>query len=65
MAETQSNQTRPDFIWLIVAVRRDSLPVRATLHHIPAISEQEARRKLARDHVCFFAGRILQEMRHA
>ncbi|WP_419963031.1 host cell division inhibitor Icd-like protein [Pantoea vagans] len=65
MADTQSIQTRPDFIWLIVTVRRDAIPVRATLHHIPAISEQEARRKLARDHVCFFAGRIRQEMRHA
>jgi len=65
MAETQSTQTRPGFIWLIAAVRRDALPLRATLHHIPAITEQEARRQLARDHVCFFAGRIRQEVRHA
>ncbi|MCF0350995.1 host cell division inhibitor Icd-like protein [Klebsiella pneumoniae] len=33
--------------------------ITAKIHHIAAETEQEARRILARDHVCFFAGRIL------
>ncbi|RJT26103.1 host cell division inhibitor Icd-like protein [Buttiauxella izardii] len=59
-------QVTPEFIWIIAAVRRDCPTITAVIHHIPAISEQEARRVLARDHVCFFAGRILvQGVSHA
>jgi hypothetical protein len=48
----------PQFIWIIAAVRRDMPTITAKIHHIAAETEQEARRSLARDHVCFFAGRI-------
>ncbi|HHO9851497.1 TPA: host cell division inhibitor Icd-like protein [Escherichia coli] len=53
---------KPSFIWLIAAVRRDMLTITAKIHHIAAETEQEARRILARDHVCFFAGRIRLEV---
>lgn len=43
----------PQFIWLIAAVRRDMPTITAKIHHIAAETEQEARRILARDHVCF------------
>ncbi|MEQ5409951.1 MULTISPECIES: host cell division inhibitor Icd-like protein [Enterobacteriaceae] len=52
----------PQFIWLIAAVRRDMPTITAKLHHIAAETEREARRTLARDHVCFFAGRIRLEV---
>ncbi|HFI2495322.1 TPA: host cell division inhibitor Icd-like protein [Enterobacter hormaechei] len=52
----------PQFIWLIAAVRRDMPTITAKIHHIAAESEHEARRTLARDHVCFFAGRIRLEV---
>ena len=52
----------PQFIWLIAAVRRDMPTITAKIHHIAAESEREARRSLARDHVCFFAGRIRLEV---
>ena len=52
----------PHFIWLIAAVRRDMPTITAKIHHIAAETEQEARRSLARDHVCFFAGRIRLEV---
>lgn len=52
----------PRFIWLIAAVRRDMPTITAKIHHIAAPSEHEARRSLARDHVCFFAGRIRLEV---
>ncbi|KMK44230.1 hypothetical protein ABW13_05175 [Pluralibacter gergoviae] len=50
---------KPQFIWIIAAVRRDMPTISAKIHHITAPSEREARRSLARDHVCFFAGRLL------
>lgn len=50
------------FTWLIAAVRRDMPTITAKIHHIAAETEQEARRILARDHVCFFAGRIRLEV---
>ena len=53
----------PQFIWLIAAVRRDCQTVTPVIHHIPAESEQAARRSLVRDHVCFFAGRLNLEVR--
>lgn len=53
---------KPSFIWLIAAVRRDMPTITAKIHHIAAETEQEARRILARDHVCFFAGRIRLEV---
>ncbi|MDX6814711.1 host cell division inhibitor Icd-like protein [Klebsiella quasipneumoniae] len=56
---------KPSFVWLIGAVRRDMPTITAKIHHIAAETEQEARRSLARDHVCFFAGRIRQEVAHA
>jgi len=52
----------PQFIWLIVAVRRDMPTITAKIHHIAAETEREARRTLAQDHVCFFAGRIRLEV---
>ncbi|MFZ2581117.1 MAG: host cell division inhibitor Icd-like protein [Citrobacter portucalensis] len=52
----------PQFIWLIAAVRRDMPTITAKIYHIAAETEQEARRSLARDHVCFFAGRIRLEV---
>lgn len=55
----------PQFIWLIAAVRRDCPTITAKIHHIAAETEQEARRILARDHVCFFAGRIRTGGAHA
>lgn len=55
----------PQFIWIIAAVRRDMPTITAKIHHIAAETEQEARRTLARDYVCFFAGRIRQEVAHA
>lgn len=64
MLATTPNQN-PQFIWLIAAVRRDMPTVTAKIHHIAAETEREARRTLARDHVCFFAGRLLvAEVRH-
>ena len=56
---------KPHFIWIIAAVRRDMPTISAKIHHIAAPSEREARRLLARDHVCFFAGRIRLEVAHA
>ncbi|WP_312582626.1 host cell division inhibitor Icd-like protein [Atlantibacter hermannii] len=52
----------PQFIWLIAAVRRDMPTITAKIHHIAAESKREARRTLAREHVCFFAGRIRLEV---
>ncbi|WP_257394008.1 host cell division inhibitor Icd-like protein [Enterobacter hormaechei] len=52
----------PHFIWLIAAVRRDMPTITAKIHHIAAETEREARRTLARDHACFFAGRIRLEV---
>ncbi|EAB6426503.1 host cell division inhibitor Icd-like protein [Salmonella enterica subsp. enterica serovar Amsterdam] len=48
----------PQFIWLIAAVRRDCPTITAKIHHIAADSEHEARRQLAQENVCFFAGRL-------
>ena len=56
---------KPQFIWIIAAVRRDMPTITAKIHHIAAETEQEARRSLARDHVCFFAGRIRTGGAHA
>ncbi|MEW9637607.1 host cell division inhibitor Icd-like protein [Escherichia coli] len=56
---------KPQFIWIIAAVRRDMPTITAKIHHIAAETEQEARRILARDHVCFFAGRIRTGGAHA
>lgn len=63
---TQNTGTAPvSFVWIIAAVRRDCPTVKATIHHIAAATEREARRTLAKDHVCFFAGRIRQGVSHA
>ena len=56
---------KPQFIWIIAAVRRDMPTITAKIHHIAAETEQEARRILAQDHVCFFAGRIRTGGAHA
>ncbi|EPO1713673.1 host cell division inhibitor Icd-like protein [Escherichia coli] len=53
---------KPQFIWIIAAVRRDMPTITAKIHHIAAETEKEARRSLAQDHVCFFAGRIRMEV---
>lgn len=63
LATTPTQNTQ--FIWLIAAVRRDMPTITAKIHHIAAETEQEARRILARDHVCFFAGRIRTGGAHA
>ena len=63
LATTPTQNTQ--FIWLIAAVRRDMPTITAKIHHIAAETEQEARRSLARDHVCFFAGRIRTGGAHA
>ncbi|ULR33272.1 host cell division inhibitor Icd-like protein [Dickeya fangzhongdai] len=56
---------RPQFIWLIAAIRRDCLTQKPVIHRIPAVSEHEARRTLAGDHLCFFAGRLpVKAVRH-
>ncbi|MEW3352308.1 host cell division inhibitor Icd-like protein [Escherichia coli] len=55
---------KPQFIWIIAAVRRDCPTITAKIHHIAAESERDARRSLVRDHVCFFAGRIRMEVAH-
>ncbi|WP_252505433.1 host cell division inhibitor Icd-like protein, partial [Escherichia coli] len=55
---------KPQFIWIIAAVRRDCSTITAKIHHIAAESERDARRSLVRDHVCFFAGRIRMEVAH-
>ena len=63
---TQNSGAAPvSFVWIIAAVRRDCPTVKATIHHIAAATEREARRTLAKDHVCFFAGRIRQGVSHA
>lgn len=63
---TQKSGTDPvSFVWIIAAVRRDCPTVKATIHHIAAATEREARSTLAKDHVCFFAGRIRQGVNHA
>lgn len=56
---------KPQFVWLIAAVRRNGTTINPIIHHIPAVSEREARRVLVRDHICFFAGRIPLEVAHA
>lgn len=53
-----SGDEQHTFIWIIAAVRRDCLTIKPVLHHIPAESERDARRTLAREHICFFAGRL-------
>ncbi|EOF9215432.1 host cell division inhibitor Icd-like protein [Klebsiella pneumoniae] len=63
LATTPTQNTQ--FIWIIAAVRRDMPTITAKIHHIAAETEQEARRSLARDHVCFFAGRIRTGGAHA
>ncbi|MFC6379725.1 host cell division inhibitor Icd-like protein [Tatumella terrea] len=63
---TQNSGTAPvSFVWIIAAVRRDCPTVKAIIHHIAAATEREARRTLAKDHVCFFAGRLRQGVSHA
>ncbi|CAO97473.1 Similar to phage immunity repressor protein [Erwinia tasmaniensis Et1/99] len=54
------------FVWIIAAVRRDNPALSPVIHHIAAENEREARRTLAKDNVCFFAGRLpVKEVRHA
>lgn len=55
---TPNLATKPVFVWLIAAVRRDSDIRTAKIHHITAATEREARQTLVREHVCFFAGRL-------
>ncbi len=56
---------KPQFIWIIAAVRRDCPTIKPVIHHIAADSEQEAHGTLAHEHITFFAGRIRQEVAHA
>lgn len=59
-----SGNEQTSFVWIIAAIRRDSQTIKATLHHIAAPTEREARLSLVKDHVCFFAGRINQAVSH-
>ncbi|MBT0727436.1 host cell division inhibitor Icd-like protein [Rosenbergiella australiborealis] len=61
----KSGNEQQSFIWIIAAVRRDCPTIKATIHHIAAPTEREARLSLVKDHVCFFAGRINQAVSHA
>lgn len=61
----KTGNEQQSFIWIIAAVRRDCPTIKATIHHIAAPTEREARLSLVKDHVCFFAGRINQAVSHA
>ncbi|MBT0730758.1 host cell division inhibitor Icd-like protein [Rosenbergiella nectarea subsp. apis] len=60
----KTGNEQQSFIWIIAAVRRDCPTIKATIHHISAPTEREARQSLVKDHVCFFAGRINQAVSH-
>ncbi|WP_241609343.1 host cell division inhibitor Icd-like protein [Rosenbergiella australiborealis] len=60
----KSGNEQQSFIWIIAAIRRDCPIIKATIHHIAAPTEREARQSLVKDHVCFFAGRINQAVSH-
>nr|WP_277753658.1 host cell division inhibitor Icd-like protein [Rosenbergiella collisarenosi] len=60
----KSGNEQQSFIWIIAAIRRDCPTIKATIHHIVAPTEREARLSLVKDHVCFFAGRINQAVSH-
>jgi len=59
-----SGNEQTSFVWIIAAIRRDCPTIKATIHHIAASTEREARLSLVKDHVCFFAGRINQAVSH-
>ncbi|MBT0718100.1 host cell division inhibitor Icd-like protein [Rosenbergiella epipactidis] len=61
----KTGNEQQSFIWIIAAIRRDCPTIKATLHHIAAPTEREARLSLVKEHVCFFAGRINQAVAHA
>ncbi|WP_241596510.1 host cell division inhibitor Icd-like protein [Rosenbergiella epipactidis] len=61
----KTGNEQQSFIWIIAAVRRDCPTIKATIHHIAASTEREARLSLVKEHVCFFAGRINQGVAHA
>nr|WP_241624698.1 host cell division inhibitor Icd-like protein [Rosenbergiella epipactidis] len=61
----KSGNEQQSFIWIIAAIRRDCPTIKATIHHIAAPTEREARLSFVKDHVCFFAGRINQAVSHA
>ena len=61
----KTGNEQQSFIWIIAAVRRDCPTIKATIHHIAAPTEREARLSLVKDHVCFFAGRINKAVAHA
>lgn len=61
----KTGNEQQSFIWIIAAVRRDCPTIKATIHHIAAPTEREARQSLVKDHICFFAGRINQAVSHA
>lgn len=56
---------KPQFVWIIAAVRRDYPTIKPVIHHIAADSEHEAHGTLAHEHITFFAGHIRQEVAHA
>ncbi|HBV1483898.1 TPA: host cell division inhibitor Icd-like protein [Escherichia coli] len=58
MACIQHTQTRPKYQYRFLALSA----IGRNVIHITATTEREARRTLAQDHVCFFAGRIRLEV---
>lgn len=58
MATHHSTQTRPNFIWLFLAVRRSDVADKPRRHQITAPTYDAARRLVARDYVAAFAGRL-------
>ncbi len=58
MTNTQSNQTRPKFKWLFLAVTRANMKARPHREAVTAQTEREARRLLSGRYILSFAGRL-------
>ena len=65
MAGSQHTQTHPKFTWRFLSASERYPTAKPLVIYVNASSEQESRRILARDHVCFFAGRIRTGGAHA
>lgn len=62
MAELQSTQTRPEFIWRFLALSA----IGCNVIHITATTEREAREQSPDECVMVFAGRLpVSEVSHA
>ncbi|MDN0101538.1 host cell division inhibitor Icd-like protein [Yersinia bercovieri] len=58
MASHHGTQTRPNFIWLFLVVRRSDVADKPRRHQITAPTYDAARRLVVRDYVAVFAGRL-------